>query len=222
MSKKQPCIQGAPAHGPELRRFLVSEMRRRAGHLPVQPYLLVDLAEIRRSKVEPIVRALFSVQEQADLLRSLERTMVLLQADTIEPALLEVTSDYSAWRLANLYLHSRGLRLMGGEAVTAGWSDDTHCYVTPDYFWHPNPFADFIVHDCAHTLCARLPVQTAQRESFARACEAYSRILELAPTPEDRFQLVEEMVGDGMFGPVAELVKQAVRGGWKGLLAACR
>lgn len=203
------------------RRLLLAQVRRRTGNLPVQPTVVADLKALRARKISPMVHGLFEESEWADVFRSLERSVAFLHADNIEPMLLEVASDQTAGKLANLYLGSRGLRTA---TEATGCSDGERCYLTTDYFWHKNPFADFLVYDCAHALCRRLALAEAQREIFALACEAYSRVLELGSTVNDRLQLVDEMSGDGMFGPVADLVGEAVRAtdGWRALLRARR
>ncbi|MBN9417774.1 hypothetical protein ABS71_20120 [bacterium SCN 62-11] len=210
------------AHGPELRQLLLAQIGHRTGNLPFQPTLETDLREVRRRKVITIVEALFAEEEWAGVLRSLDRSVALLDASNIEPLLLEVASDQTACQVANLYLRSRGFHTSGGEST--GCSDHERCYLTSEYFWHNNPFADFLVYDCARTICdqALLSIASERRELFARACEAYSRVLELATRKAARLQLVEEMNSDGMFGPVAELVGEAVRArnGWKVLLRA--
>ena len=200
------------------RRLLLAQIRQRTGNLPAQPTLVADLKALRQRKITPMVHGLFEESEWDEVFRSLERSVSCLHADNIEPMLLDADSDRTAGQLASLYLASRGLN-NSGDAI--GCSDGERCYLTTDYFWHKNPFADFLVCDCARALCQRMPV--AQRERFALACEAYSRVLELGATPSARLQLVEEMSGDGTFGPVADLVGEAVRAedGWKVLLRAC-
>lgn len=201
------------------RRRLLAQIRRRTGNLPFQPTVVDDLKALRARKISPMVHGLFEENEWAEVFRSLDRSVAFLQADNIEPMLLEVASDQTAGQLANLYLGSRGVKTA---TEATGCSDGERCYLTTDYFWHKNPFADFLVYDCAYTLCRRLAVAEAKREIFALACEAYSRVLELGPSVDERLQLVDEMSGDGMFGPVADLVGEAVRAtdGWRVLLGA--
>lgn len=222
LHEEDTLTRACPARGPELRQFLLAQIRRRTGSLPLQPTVDTDLREVRRRKVTKMVQGLFEEKRWAEVLGSLERSVAFLHAGNIEPLLLEVASDQTAGQLASLYLRSRGFKTPDAEAT--GCSDSERCYVTSDYFWHKSPFANFLVYDCARTLCDEglLTVASERRETFARACEAYSRVLELGPKPADRLQLVEEMTGDEMFGPVAELVEEAVRArnGWKVLVRA--
>ncbi|HVK82548.1 MAG TPA: hypothetical protein VM513_00505, partial [Kofleriaceae bacterium] len=51
----------------------------------------------------------------------------------------------AAWDLANLYLLGVGAKLLGdGAPRIVGISEDTTCYVSPDYFAEDDPFADFV------------------------------------------------------------------------------
>lgn len=114
---------------------------------------------------------------------------------------MEHAYDRSAWHLANLYLGSLGAALLGADALhLAGLSESTQCYVSPTYFSEDDPFADFIVHEAAHTFhnCKRrtvglretrskewlLEIEYRQRETFAYSCEAYARVLERAEGPQ--------------------------------------
>ena len=90
-----------------------------------------------------------------------------------------------------------------------GISIETTCYVTKEYFDENDPFADFVVHEAAHIFhnCKRervglpgtrrrewlLEIDFAKRETFAYACEAYSRILAIAASPAARAKLLEEL-----------------------------
>ena len=80
-------------------------------------------------------------------------------------------------------------------ADLVGLSEDTTCYVSMDYFKPNSQFDDFVVHEAAHILhnCKRrtiglpeiggrerlLDIEFGKRETFAYACEGYSRIREL-------------------------------------------
>jgi hypothetical protein len=88
-----------------------------------------------RAKVEPLVRGLFSKVEQDVVLATLEKSVVYVTNETIEPLILNHSWDRSAWDLANLYLLSIGAELLGKEAPRlVGISEETTCYVSPDYF----------------------------------------------------------------------------------------
>ena len=68
-----------------------------------------------------------------------------------------------------------------------------------------------------------LPIAFAHREKFALACEAYSKILELAGSPAARRQLVEEIGEESVFRVVTNILAAAVlkRNGWKEILRLC-
>jgi hypothetical protein len=125
-------------------------------------------------------------------------------------------------------------------------SEDTTCYVSPEYFVEEDPFADFVVHEAAHIFhnCKRgtvglretrkkewlLDIDYRKRETFAYSCEAYSRLLERAKGPADRRTLAEEYgrtarIDEERVDPreVARIVQEAAaaRGGWKVILARC-
>ena len=111
----------------------------------------VDTVSLTRAKVEPMVRGLFPRVEQDAVLAILERSVVFLTSANIEPLLLKCSFDGSAWTLANLYLASVGAKLLGEDAPRlVGVSEETTCYVSPEYFSQDDPFADFIVHEAAH------------------------------------------------------------------------
>ena len=114
------------------------------------------------------------------------------------------------------------------------------------YFDRGGPFEDFLVHEAAHVFhnCKRhtvglpetrrrewlLDIEFRKRETFAYACEAYSRLLELGRTPSIRKSLLLKLTGD--HAPAedrvdpdeyVDILKEAVsaRNGWKRLLARC-
>jgi hypothetical protein len=75
-----------------------------------------------------------------------------------------------------------------------------------------------------------LPIAYRKRETFAYACEAYSRIVVLAKGAADRTALVEEHLARGGFtddrvdaAEYADILREAVRArnGWKRILARC-
>jgi hypothetical protein len=83
-----------------------------------------------------------------------------------------------------------------------------------DYFRSNDRFADFVVHEAAHVFhnCKRrtvdlketrrrewlLEMDFSKRETFAYACEAYSRILELGDSAHARRKLCQELEGEAM------------------------
>ena len=237
---------GQRAHH-DLRRALVSEVRRLGkgrAHPPVPEHVG---SAFTRSKVEPMVRGLFRRAEQDVVLAMLERSVVYVTSETIESLLLDLDYDKSAWDVANMYLRSVAAEMLGEEAMSiVGLSESTSCYVAPDYFTEKDPFADFIVHEAAHVFhnCKRrtiglaetrtrewlLDLEFSKRETFAYSCEAYARILALAKSPAHRRELAAEF-GSVVrfseerveFAEVANIVAEAAsaRSGWKAILARC-
>lgn len=139
-----------------------------------------------------------------------------------------------------------GAELLGDDAPRiVGFSEDTTCLVSLDYFRHDDPFADFVVHEVAHIFhnCKRrtvglketrtrewlLDIDYRKRETFAYACEAYSRTLERSRTPSERRERAQEFdglrVAKDRVDPseVAAVVREACdhRKGWKHILPAC-
>jgi hypothetical protein len=204
-------------------------------------------APFTRAKVEPMVRGLFPKAEQDGVLATLEKSVVYVTSETIESIVLNHMWDRSAWDLANLYLLSVGADLLGPDAPrVVGISEETTCYVSPDYFAEDDPFADFVVHEAAHIFhnCKRatvglretrtkewlLDIEYRKRETFAYSCEAYARVLERAKNPAERRALAaeygaERRISEERVDPaeVASIVTEAAtaRNGWKVILARC-
>ena len=226
---------------------LVAEVRRRTGN-PKMPTALegLDLVAFGRRKVEPMVRGLFSKTEQAIVLPLLERSVVFVIPENIEQVLMDFSYHCSAWAVANMYLASVGAEPLGpGAPNIVGFSEEQTCYVSPAYFEDEHPFADFVVHEAAHIFhnswrrAVGLPetrnrkhilhIDYRKQETFAYACEAYSRILERAQSAKERRQLVNSFDGFDVSDrrvtaeEVATLVRQACerRNGWKVILAHC-
>lgn len=118
--------------------------------------------------------------------------LVFLTPTNVGEVLSSVGLLSTAWKLANLPLESLGADLLGDEASRiVGLSEATTCYVSPASFEDEDRFADYVVHEAAHVCydCTRatlwlpsirtrewlLPIAFRQRETFAYACEAYSR-----------------------------------------------
>jgi hypothetical protein len=137
-----------------------------------------------------MVRGLFPRTGQDAVLAMLEQSVVFLTKENIERLLLGYGFDSSAWTLVNLYLASLGAELLTENApLLVGLSEETTCYVSPEYFAEDDPFADFIVHEAAHIFhnCKRvtiglpetrtkewsLDIEHRKRETFAYSCEAY-------------------------------------------------
>lgn len=217
-----------------LREALVEEIRRRTAGLTLPDYPKHDLVEWTRRKVEPMVRGLFPKVEQSTVLQALEGTTVLVTPDSIEGLILQEAWPHTAWTLANIYLHWLGQDLLGPEAtVVLGMNTHLRSFITPAYFEPQEPLADFLVHEAAHVFhnCKRetlglkstrtrewlLPIAFEHRETFALACEAYSRLRELG------FGLLEEVEEDSVFFEVKDLLRAATlkRNGWKEILRQC-
>jgi len=125
-------------------------------------------------------------------------------------------------------------------------SEETSCYVSVEYFTGSGRFADFVVHEAAHVFhnCKRrtiglpstprrewiLDIEFAKRETFAYACEAYSRILELGDGPAARRAMLSELEREPLpsadrvdGGEYVDVLREAMvrRNGWKRILARC-
>jgi len=231
-----------------LAEALVTEVRKRTPHA-VAPEALIglDLAAFARAKVAPMVRGLFPRGEQETVLDVLAQAVVFLTPDNIEPVLRRARWLKTAWDLANLYMASFHAELLSDDAPhLLGLSEETTCYVSVEYFTGSDRFADFVVHEAAHVFhnCKRrtiglpstrrrewiLDIDFAKRETFAYACEAYGRILELGDGPAARRALLSDLergplpsadrVGGGEY---VDVLREAVtrRNGWKRILARC-
>ncbi|TNF24063.1 MAG: hypothetical protein EP329_25745 [Deltaproteobacteria bacterium] len=241
-------IECSRAAHKDLRAALVAEVQRRASSRP-QSYATreLDVTSLTRRKTEPMIRGLFPRAEQDAVLALVERSVVFLTASNIGDVLSETSWHRTAWNLANLYLGGIGAELLAEDApLLVGLSQDTTCFVTPAYFEEEDPFDDFVVHEVAHIFhnCKRRSVGLAetrrrewllgidfrQRENFAYACEAYSRVIERAATVRERIAVAAELgdsfgTGDDRVEPgeIASLVRDAAakRNGWKVILAHC-
>jgi hypothetical protein len=231
----------------DLRGALVGAVKRLAVGLRYEQLPEVDTVFLTRAKVEPMVRGLFPRVEQDAVLAMLERSVVFLTSANVEPLLFKQSFDGSAWKLANLYLASIGAELLGkGAPRLVGFSEETTCYVSPEYFSQDDPFDDFIVHEAAHIFhnCKRaavglretrrkewlLDIEYRKRETFAYSCEAYACVIEHATKPVDRRALAERYgraarISDERVdaAEVAAIVKGAAeaRNGWKLILERC-
>ena len=231
----------------DLRGALINEIRRREARRKLAMPARLDAVALTRAKVEPMVRGLFPPAERLVVLAMLEKAVIFLTPENIEAVLLEESFNYSAWTLANLYLAGLGAELLSQDAPNlVGLSQDTTCYVSPQYFNERDRFADFIVHEAAHVFhnCKRstlglretrskvwlLDIEYRKRETFAYSCESYARILELGTSPAARQALADEFsrtvcISDERVngGEVARIVgaAEAARNGWKVILAQC-
>ncbi|MEO5725562.1 MAG: hypothetical protein ABI134_30965 [Byssovorax sp.] len=126
------------------------------------------------------------------------------------------------------------------------WNNAARWGDTGGYFVETQRFADFIVHEAAHVFhnCKRhrvglpekrrqewlLEIDFAKRETFAYACEAFSRVVEFSPKLGGRPGLIDECVD--AFTPndeqvdhdeLNDILREAARArnGWKHILARC-
>lgn len=231
-----------------LREALISEVgRREHGRRQRQvPAVFHPVGWIRR-KVKPMITGLFPAAERQVVLRVAERSIVFLTQEAVRRTIRETPFLGSAWTIANLYLNSLGAPLLGdGASPIVGMSEETKCYVSLEYFADKDPFADYVTHEVAHIFhnCKRetiglphsrskewlLDLAFAKRETFAYACETYSRVLEQAQRKVDRHSLLRQYARHSklsdnrvdqaeLLGILAEAVE--ARNGWKRILSRC-
>ncbi|WP_202636355.1 hypothetical protein [Rugosibacter aromaticivorans] len=231
-----------------LRSVLISEVLQRTGRAAVPAFLEnADLKVFAHAKLAPMVQGLFPQRERMIVLERLERSVVFLTPATIANILEKTPWLKTAWNLANLYLTSFDAKRLSDDAPNiVGLSEETTCYVSVEYFDANNRFDDYVVHEAAHIFhnCKRetlglnatrhrewlLEIDFAKRETFAYACEAYSRILELGETRSTRNRLLSELA-DGAMPPdervhgaeYVDILREAVaaRNGWKSIRERC-
>ncbi len=233
-----------------LRGALIDAVKERAAKVPKLPSIRTgDVSSLTRSKVAPMVNGLFAKSEQAAVMNALERSVVFLTPDNVEPVLESSSWLHTSWVLANMYLLSIGAEALSPQAPSiVGLSEETTCYVSIDYLLdqNPEPLADYLVHEVAHIIhnCKRgaigleqtrrrewlLDIDYQMRETFAYCCEAYSRILVLGTTGRQRRELLAEHAGQTMITDASvdqdeyhDILREAVsaRNGWKRILARC-
>ncbi len=227
---------------------LIATVRQRTRHATMPEALAgIDVVAVTRAKVAPMVRGLFPRDEQETVLDVLGRSVVFVTPDTITTVLSGTRWLSTAWDLANLYLESCDAELLGPDArQIVGLAEESTCYVSAEYFRAPSCFADFVVHEAAHIFhnCKRrmiglreirgrewlLEIDYRRRETFAYACEAYSRICECGASPHARRQLLADLepgttLADDRVdaGEYLDILGEAVaaRNGWKRILARC-
>lgn len=229
-------------------RALVAEVKKRSKERKHAPVPELDLASWTRRKLAPMVHGFFPEAEREIVLRLFEESVVFLTSDNIESVLLGQMWLRSAWDLANLYLSSVDAELLGPDAPSLlGLSEETTCYVSPEYFRDRDRIEDFVIHEGAHVFhnCKRrtaglpeirrkewlLHLEFRKRETFAYSCEAYGWIMERASSKADRLALAKRFAVHG-FGQcdetmdpneVTDIVREAchARNGWKVILGRC-
>lgn len=231
-----------------LRSALISAVWNRAEPCVVsacQEYSDMDINA--RAKFAPLVRGLFPQREHSIILDMLERSVVFLTPATINIVLKKTRWLNTAWNLANIYLASLSAKPLTDTApALVGLSEETTCYVSIEYFRNNNQFDDYVIHEAAHIFhnCKRemiglpvirrrewlLDIDFVKRETFAYACEAYSRILELGETRSARRRLFSELA-EGQMPPdervegaeYVDIIREAIvtKNGWKLILDRC-
>jgi hypothetical protein len=231
-----------------LRSALISAIHSRTEHIAFPETVAdIDVVAFTRGKVAPMVRGLFPAYEQALVLDLLERSIILLTPATIDAFLQSTRGLATAWNLANLYLGGLGADLLAEDAPRLlGLSEETSCYLSAASFDAPGRFEDFVVHEAAHIFhnCKRetiglretrtrewlLEIDYGKRETFAYACEAYSRMHALGDGPRGRQELLAEhergsMPSDERVDAMeyVDILREAVaaRNGWKRILQRC-
>ena len=230
-----------------LRHALLDELNRRAANRRGRrlPNGFEPSAFVRR-KVGPMVTGLFPRREHEAVLAVVDKAFVFLTRRATRQVVLETSYLSTAWTVANIYLASIGAECLGESDWAVVGSCEDRCYVSMDYFGATGSFADYVVHEAAHVFHNTkrervglrstrrrewlVDIEFRKRETFAYACEAYSRILEQAPRPSDRVKLLEEyaegpMPNDDRVNPdeLMAILREAVtkRNGWKAIHRGC-
>ena len=207
----------------------------------------LDVVTLTRQSVLAMVQGLFPRREQACILDMLERSVVFLTPASIDQVLEQSRWLSTAWYLANLFLTGiKADRLADDAANLVGLSEETTCYLSPAYLEASGRFDDFLVHEVAHIFHNSkrgaiglretrqrewlLAIDYAKRETFAYACETYSRIHQLGKGPRARQLLLAEYAQGPMpsddrvdVAEYLEILGEAVlaRNGWKRILLRC-
>jgi hypothetical protein len=240
-------VDVAKKAGQRLRTALVEETLRRASGFGYQMTLPNDLHAWNLNKLTPMVHGLFGAVERSIILDMLDRSVVFLTPQNIAAVLMEERWLSTAWDVANLYLYSLGAPCLSPQARhIVGLSQETTCYVSMSYFHETDPFADFVVHEAAHVFhnCKRtaigleesrrheylLNIDYFKRETFAYACEAYSRISLMATATKFRKEALQRHA-EALLPPddrvdhheYLDILGEAVRArnGWQRILKRC-
>jgi hypothetical protein len=207
----------------------------------------MDVVAITQEKVAPMVKGLFPPHERDAIHEVLAHSVVVLSPATINEVLEQTPWLSTAWDLANLYLASVDAELLAEDAPNlVGLSEGTTCYLSANYFDATGRFDDFLVHEVAHIFhnCKRrllglretrqrewlLEIDFSKRETFAYACETYSRIHEVGGGLQARQSLLAEYAQGPMpaddrveVDEYLDILREAVaaRNGWKWILDRC-
>ena len=238
------CINGEAA----LRSALISAVMIRARQAAVSECQDCSGQDINiRAKFTPMVQGLFPQNEQTIILDMLGRSVIFLTPATIYIAIENTPWLKTAWNLANIYLTSLDVKPFTDDTQNiVGLSEATTCYVSMEYFRNKIQFDDYVIHEAAHIFhnCKRvtiglpetrrrewlLDIDYAKRETFAYACEAFSRIAELGENRSDRINLLSELSAGPMpqddrvdTTEYVDILREAVaaRNGWKRIIERC-
>ena len=198
-----------------LRSALVAETMRRSRGFESVSCLPVDLYVWNSEKLKPMVDGLFDPSERATVIRLLSDNVVFVTRANLEKILMVERWLSTAWDVANIFLESvKAPTLSGQPCNIVGLSQETRCYVSMKYFDETDPFADFVVHEAAHVFhnskrvacrlaaSARtdyiLDIDYRMRETFAYACEAWSRISSAAHCRGERKALILQHADRGL------------------------
>jgi hypothetical protein len=182
-------------------------------------------------------------------MKTLEASVIFLTPENIESTLRASTWLHTTWDLANMYLLQRGVEPLSPDAPSiVGLSQETTCYLSLDYLADKTnePFSDYLVHEAAHVFhnCRRcmidlpetrtrhslLSVHYAKRETFAYACETYSRILQTTDSTNSRRNALAQYSQGPLPNGIEvgqeeylEILAEAIgaRNGWKRILQSC-
>jgi hypothetical protein len=206
----------------------------------------VDTLSLARSKAEPMARGFFPAIEREAVQQVLQKSVIFLTADSIHKLIMSARWLHTAWGVANIYLDSIDAEPMGNSDFQAlGLGEETTSFVSLKYFTEKDLFADYVVHEMAHVFHNwkrawtdlreirhrefLLNIKFAKRETFAFACEVYSRILEFGRSPKERQRLLERFSRESPIGVGEEreelllILSDAIeaRNGWKRILKMC-
>ncbi|MCA8962586.1 MAG: hypothetical protein KDC38_18805, partial [Planctomycetes bacterium] len=242
----QNLIECAENGGRAFRDGLIAEVRRRESRVTLPAPAGLEEArssESLRRKLEPMVRGLFPPKERETVLDCAAGSVRFLAPDSVEEWIRSANYLSTAWKIAWMYLGHIGAPLIESDVPPTGYSEDSTCYVSLDYFDKTRPLDDLVVHEVAHlfhntrreslglpTSRGRkylLSIEYFMRETFAYACEFYSQILLMTRRAADRRVLVEsiESVPDDRVDAeeLRNLLLEAIdaRNGWKVIRDSC-
>jgi hypothetical protein len=218
---------------------------RLAGLLPGELRMALPVTqESVRQRVEPVVRGLVPLDWQDIALRELTRRTFVLNFPGTQAALdAELSTGWlrTTWQILWAYFEDHGLKPDQIEIEYDGLSSGEFAHVRWAAYETSDPYGDVVVHEAAHLLHYLKPehyglrvrrgqerfidVEFRDRELFAFACEAFSRVrlrgerkarvAFAARMREEAFSFSQEYLEE-----VAALVVAAAsaRNGWRTIL----